>query len=354
MEISKQQMQQISFEDNSFDVLRLISALLIVMGHVVTHLSCSVWKPIVAIQQNWPGLLCLFTLTGYLIPASLERSKSPKEFLVKRASRIYPELWGAFAVSFIAVILIGGGYLHLHYRIKDIAIWIISQVTFFQFYTPGSIVAYGVGNPNGALWTISMEMQVYIVILLCYPLIKKQRKAVWHLVGVIAVLCNVCFPFTEQFMPSVVYKLINVTFVPYAYIYWIGMYAYTFRDEIIPKLKKSFWCLLGGYMVWCLLNRLFLHFSFGHYCNIVTGIFVCVLTLSAGYYFENHKFKKDYSYSIYLYHMIVINVLVVIEMKENTVVLVITYVVTLLFSFISTNYVTKGNQIINKRLLKRV
>ena len=197
-----------------------------------------------------------------------------------------------------------------------------------------------------------MEMQVYIVIMICYPWLKKQRKAVWYVIGLIAVVCNVCFPFTKQFMPNMVYKLINVTFVPYAYIYLIGMYAYTFRGEIIPKLKKGFYCLLGGYIVWCLLNRSFLHFSFGHYCNIVTGVFVCVLTLSAGYFLGNHKFKKDYSYSIYLYHMIVINLLVVIGMKENLGALVITYVVTLLLSFVSTNYVAKGNQIMRKLLLK--
>lgn len=44
--------------------------------------------------------------------------------------------------------------------------WTISQVTVFQFYTPSSIEIYGVGNPNGALWTISMELQVYVVIML--------------------------------------------------------------------------------------------------------------------------------------------------------------------------------------------
>lgn len=97
------------FEENSFDVLRLFSAILIVLGHIVTHLGCNIWRPILMIQQNWPGLMCLFTLTGFLIPASLENSKSKKEFWAKRVSRIYPELWCAFAVSFIAVIIIGGG-----------------------------------------------------------------------------------------------------------------------------------------------------------------------------------------------------------------------------------------------------
>ena len=71
----------------------------------------------------------------------------------------------AFAVSLVAVLAMGG-YGNLHYSVKDIVVWTISQVTVFQFYTPSSIEIYGVGNPNGALWTISMELQVYVVIML--------------------------------------------------------------------------------------------------------------------------------------------------------------------------------------------
>ena len=245
-----------------------------------------------------------------------------------------------------------GGYGNLHYSVKDIVVWTISQVTVFQFYTPSSIEIYGVGNPNGALWTISMELQVYVVIMLVYPWLKKQKKSVWWGIGLISLLFNILYPFSEAFIPTIVYKLINVTFLPYAYIYWIGIYAYTFKDKLIPKLKKHFWYLLGGYMIWCVLNDTVLHLSFGHYCNIVSGVFICMLTLSAGYYFGNHKFKKDYSYSIYLYHMIVINVLVMFGIKGNMWAIFITYATTLAFSFISTNYVTKGNKLIRKLLLR--
>lgn len=350
-ETSKQSTSSFVFRDNSFDVLRIFSALLIVLGHIIGHLNCNVWKPLYLLWIHWPGLLCLFTLTGYLIPASLERSKSKKEFLVKRISRIYPELWVAFAVSLVAVLAMGG-YGNLHYSVKDIVVWTISQVTVFQFYTPSSIEIYGVGNPNGALWTISMELQVYVVIMLVYPWLKKQKKSVWWGIGLISLLFNILYPFSEAFIPTIVYKLINVTFLPYAYIYWIGIYAYTFKDKLIPKLKKYFWYLLGGYMIWCVLNDTVLHLSFGHYCNIVSGVFICMLTLSAGYYFGNHKFKKDYSYSIYLYHMIVINVLVMFGIKGNMWAIFITYATTLAFSFISTNYVTKGNKLIRKLLLR--
>ena len=42
----------LQFGENSFDVLRLISALLIVLGHIVTHLDCEVLKPVLIVQQK--------------------------------------------------------------------------------------------------------------------------------------------------------------------------------------------------------------------------------------------------------------------------------------------------------------
>lgn len=82
----------LKFEDKSFDVIRLISAILIVLGHIVTHLNAPIIKPIMYIQQRWVGLICLFVISGYVIPASLERSKSKSDFIKKRVMRIYPAL----------------------------------------------------------------------------------------------------------------------------------------------------------------------------------------------------------------------------------------------------------------------
>lgn len=62
---------------------------------------------------------------------------------------------------------------------------------------------------------------------------------------------------------------------------------------------------------------------------------MCILTLSAGYYFGNHRLKHDYSYSIYLYHMVVINVLVMMDIRESTLALVLTYLITIAFSVFS-------------------
>lgn len=134
-------------------------------------------------------------------------------------------------------------------------------------------------NGEVRLRVMTIRPNTYVVIMLVYPWLKKQKKSVWWGIGLISLLFNILYPFSEAFIPTIVYKLINVTFLPYAYIYWIGIYAYTFKDKLIPKLKKYFWYLLGGYMIWCVLNDTVLHLSFGHYCNIVSGVFICMLTL---------------------------------------------------------------------------
>lgn len=138
-----------------------------------------------------------------------------------------------------------------------------------------------------------------------------------------------------------VFKLLNVTFIPYLYIYLIGMFVYTFRQELIPKLNRLFWPLLMTYIAWSFANGMFFKFNTGHYVNIVSGVLICLLTLSGGYYLGKHRFKYDFSYSIYLYHMIVINVLTIVGINENVQSLVFTYIFTMLFSCLSVFVIEK-------------
>ena len=274
-------------------------------------------------------------ISGYVIPASWERSKSNQEYLKKRVVRIYPALWGATFFSLIAIMIFGMAYSHLKVRGIDIMTWLLGQLTFFQFYTPSSIEAYGVGNPNGSLWTISMEIQIYILIMLLYGWLKRRNKKEWLILMGGGIACNVIFSWMKPYLPSLVFKLINVTFIPYLYIYQFGMFAYTFRQELMPKLSRLFWPILTAYIAWSFANGVFFNFNVGHYVNIVSGMFICLLTLSGGYHFGKHRFKYDFSYSIYLYHMIVINVLTIVGINQNVLSVVLTYVFTVLLSCLS-------------------
>lgn len=62
------------------------------------------------------------------------------------------------AIEIIAIIL-----LYRPLPVKDLAVFTATQATFLQFWTPASLRGYGVGTPNGALWTICVLIQFYII-----------------------------------------------------------------------------------------------------------------------------------------------------------------------------------------------
>lgn len=234
----------------------------------------------------------------------------------------------------------GGGY-GLRYSLVDLAKWSVAQLTFAQFYTPDSISKYGVGNPNGALWTISMEIQVYLAVLITWDWLRKRRKRTWGILIFTAMLINVAFPYTESFIPHMLYKLLNVTFIPYGYVFLLGMFLYRYREKFIPSLVNSFWIIASLLCGWSVLNETLIHISFGHYTNIITGVLISLFTISFGYKFGKHKVKNEISYGLYIYHMIVINAFVTLNFSNAVICTLLTVSMTYLLAYLSNKYIEK-------------
>ena len=73
------------------DALRGIAALCVVFD----HLSYSVLQPVRASVYHWfdpgqYGVFVFFLVSGYIVPASLERKGSVRGFWVSRVFRLYP------------------------------------------------------------------------------------------------------------------------------------------------------------------------------------------------------------------------------------------------------------------------
>lgn len=337
--------ESIEFGDNCFDYLRVYSAIMIIIGHCISHLKLSVHPAFELLQESWIGLFCLFCLAGYLVPASLERSRSRLGYIKKRFLRLYPELYAALAVSLVCILVVGGVGAGIKYKLQEIIFWLIAQMTIFQFYTPASLEQYGVDNPNGALWTISMEIQIHFLIMFCWNWLRKQEDKVWFIMIIFGIIMNAGFGMIRPFLPLIVSKLINVTFIPYCYTFLIGMYCYVRRKELIPKLANLFWVILLTYFVWFLVNKYCIRLSLGHYTNIITGIYICILTMSGGYYFGKHRLKCEISYGLYIYHMIVINVFVMCKWTGEIYHMLLVLAITVIVSFYS-------NLLIQRPLLK--
>ena len=118
--------------------------------------------------EPFQGVPIFFTLSAFFIWLSLSKNRTVlPQYIKKRFLRIYPELWIVVLMSVIVVLLL----YHENTEVIPFLIWILTQGTVLQLWTPDFFKGYGMGAPNGSLWTISIFVQFYVVVyiaLLCY------------------------------------------------------------------------------------------------------------------------------------------------------------------------------------------
>lgn len=123
---------------NNFDALRLLSALLVLISHQFA--LSGRWEPRLIGDHSFGniGVLCFFAMSGYLVTISWKNDPSPLRFLVRRFLRMAPGLLVAISISYSIIYLLLG------------------SVDFPR----NPLSAF-----NGSLWTISLEVYCYLLLL---------------------------------------------------------------------------------------------------------------------------------------------------------------------------------------------
>jgi len=310
---------------NNFDLLRLFAALQVFFGHALSHLEIKspILQSISGILAAFPGVPIFFMISGFLITASYERNTCLKQYTINRVLRIYPALWVAFIISIIMISNLD--YLHLS-DLSDFLVWSFCQLSLFQFYNPSFLRGFGVGVLNGSLWTITVELQFYLLVPMFYALIKKytdwnhREKFFWALF-VAAILINIIcnqISGTDNYSghgtpTPLLIKLLNVTILPYLYCFLIGALLQLHFDKIQKFVVGKFKFL--SYLTIYLALYLFLRESMTfHYSNPFTMMVLALPVISFAFSFTNLSNVllkgNDLSYGIYIYHMLIINALV--------------------------------------------
>lgn len=294
------------------DWLRLFASFTVVSAHVLMWLQ----PPNAAWLQHFtifPGLLVFFVMSGFLVSASIERSGDNwRGFWRRRFARIYPGLWVCFGVSAATVAILTHLY-GIPVSLLSWCKWVAAQLSFFQFYTPAELKAYGIGNPNGVLWMIPLQLCMYVIMLLSYRRLSRWSVPAWLLLLAVLVGLNIGSSFLLPRLHGVAASLLYVCFIPYMYVFYIGMFAYVFRQRVIPVLSKYCWYMLAVYIVWVEGNSLWWHLPVpGLYREIVMGVLICLVTLGVAYRLGRHSLPHDYSFPAFLYHEIFINIFVMV------------------------------------------
>lgn len=288
-----------NLNDNCFDVIRIICTFTVFSGHFLTDFGIRN-ELLNGMAYFVRGVPVFFFLSGLFIARSLERYNL-REFLHRRVARIFPELWVCvlFNLALILLVVRAGG--------ADILVYLATQLTIFQFYTGDWLRSYGVGVPNGALWTITVDMQFYIIAIIMAKTLKTCKLKSWLGLILLTMLLSLILEKTHNLYPVLVYKLLYVNLISFMWIFLIGMCIYYHREKLVPVMIKHKYYLIIMYFVWqYMLPSDFISIFESIRYNLVTTVIMLCMFTGIGFSYQ-WRSKEDYSYSFYLYHIVVIN-----------------------------------------------
>ncbi|MFL6056325.1 MAG: acyltransferase family protein [Actinoallomurus sp.] len=145
------------------DALRGIAALVVAFHHSSFHFMPEFRRMMLnRFDAGAFGVMVFFLVSGYIIPASLERKGSIGGFWLSRAFRIYP-LWCASVTAVILFSVTGLKPLRGDLTRQEPATAVLGHATMLQ-----DLLA--VPNMINVLWTLSYEMSFYLLVVALFGL----------------------------------------------------------------------------------------------------------------------------------------------------------------------------------------
>ncbi|MEU9954991.1 acyltransferase [Streptomyces sp. NPDC050982] len=151
------------------DALRGIAALVVVFDHSSYSFMAEFRRELMPeFNTSRYGIMVFFLVSGYIIPASLERRGCVRTFWIGRIFRVYP-LWAAVVMAILAVNFLGLAEIRDFGGQSAVAVT-VAHITLLQEL---------LGTPNLLLilWTLSYEMAFYLLVVALFTVRLHQRSA---------------------------------------------------------------------------------------------------------------------------------------------------------------------------------
>ncbi|MGW0925552.1 acyltransferase family protein [Streptomyces sp. NPDC002755] len=152
------------------DALRAVAALAVVLDHSSYAFLPELRRELMPqFTVGRYGIMLFFLVSGYIVPASLERRGCVRTFWIGRAFRMYP-LWAAAVTAVLVLDLLGIAELRAGPGRENLAAVAVAHVTLLQelLGTPSLLLV---------LWTLSYEMAFYLLVVALFTVRLHRRSA---------------------------------------------------------------------------------------------------------------------------------------------------------------------------------
>ncbi|WP_028101452.1 acyltransferase family protein [Pseudoduganella violaceinigra] len=184
-------------ENNNFDLLRLIAAAAVIVGHAaVISGDRGAHDPVMDLMHfEYSGSLAVkffFLLSGLVVTNSLLRNAGLGRFIAARIARVFPALLvvlllSAYVMGPLLSTLPAGSYLSSRETLAYVS---RNALLHSSYLLPGVFDNAPEHGVNGSIWTIPMEMLCYLGLAIAAGLGLTRSKIVFSLatVGVVTLL----------------------------------------------------------------------------------------------------------------------------------------------------------------------
>lgn len=296
---------------NNFDLLRIFAAMQVVLIHSVAHLHLPITPAALALVNAFPGVPIFFVVSGFLISSAFERSPSLLDYARNRALRIFPALWCCVVITALVAALFGFSLLN-----AQAAAWLPAQFIGL-IYTPQFLSSFGFGSYNGALWTIPIELQFYVLLPAVYLLAGLRHREgagpwlplLWAAFTAIALASAdfIRIPAADV-VEATSAKLYRYSFIPHFYMFLAGV--------LMNRLGLGGSALLRGRGLYWLAAYLLVYYlvPYSTARQVAGMLLLGVTTVSLAYTAPATARRllhgHDISYGVYIYHGLLLNIFV--------------------------------------------
>jgi peptidoglycan/LPS O-acetylase OafA/YrhL len=281
------------------DLLRVIATLSVFIGHFsYEQFSGGFFSKIGGFRND--AVMIFFVLSGYLIAYVVnQKDKNLSGYFISRFSRLYSVLLPAMILT-ITLDFIGrysNPELYQDYYVGNSLIKTLANLFYLQEVWNGSIRFFS----NGPLWSLGYEFWFYAI----FGLLFYMRKKTWATILSIALL--------------ILFYKVTLLFP----VWLLGVLAFHLKEKVNLSKKVSYIVFLATpifylafYKVGILNHFTFesLGFSKNFIGNYITGVLVFFNLISFNQlnfsfitkFAKPIKFLADFSFSVYLYHFVLI------------------------------------------------
>ena len=280
---------------NNFDILRLIAALAVIVGHgYAIAPQPPLQDGVLSILHfDYSGSLAVkffFFLSGLLVTNSIISKPEALSFFIKRAFRIFP---GLLVCLMIAVFIVGPLFtafsLSQYFSLRETWTYIPKNIflTDMQWRLSGVFTNSKFGL-NGSLWTLPYEILCYIYLAIFYGLGLLKNKNIANVFFSSVVAFSFIAP---SYLPAFFSQNPDALLLPACFAIG-GLFA---NNKAIIRIN------IGSFILLWLLSIVLKNSILFQFLFYIAFFYSCIFIASLNFVINRFKIPFDASYGVYVY-----------------------------------------------------